>query len=277
MTVKLGICSVSLFDHTPDQAIATAVAAGYGGIEWRVTDAGAGTGTDRFDDNLCTLAPGEVAEAVARCASAGLTVIGLDTYVDSGDRDAAERAFALAATAGVPWIRFRAPWRDGTPFPEAFSAATAFVADLERRGTAHGVRALLELHQRTICPSASLAHRLLSGTDPAVVGVLYDAGNVMIEGYEDHRIALDVLGPYLAGVHLKNVAFDRPPGGGVWQPRWSPLDDGVVDVAALLEALDAVGFDGWISLEDFSDDRSPADTARHNAAVLARLSAGTPS
>ena len=104
-----------------------------------------------------------------------------------------------------------------------------------------------------------------------------DAGNLMIEGYEDHRIALDLLGPYLAGVHLKNVAFDRPPGGGVWRPRWSPLDDGVVDVAGLLAALDAVDFDGWVSLEDFSDDRSPADTAHHNAAVLARLSVGTPS
>ena len=275
--MNLGICSVSLFDHTPEQAIATVTAAGYGGIEWRVTDAGAGAGTDRFDDNRCTLTPGEVAAVVARCASAGLTVIGLDTYVDSGDRDGAERAFALAAATGVPWIRFRAPWRDGTPWRQAFSAATAFVAYLEQRGIAHGVRALLELHQRTICPSASLAHRLLAGTDPAAVGVLYDAGNLMIEGYEDHRIALDLLGPYLAGVHLKNVAFDRPPGGGVWQPRWSPLDDGVVDVAGLLEALDAVGFDGWISLEDFSDDRSPADTAHHNAAVLARLSAGRPS
>jgi sugar phosphate isomerase/epimerase len=275
VTVDLGICSVSLFDHTPDQAIATAVAAGYGGIEWRVTDAGAGAGTDRFTDNRCTLAPDEVAGAVARCADAGLTVIGLDTYVDSGDRDGAERALALAAATGVPWIRFRAPWRDGTPIQQAFDAASAFVADLERRALAHGVRALLELHQRTICPSASLAHRLLSGADPGAVGVLYDAGNLAIEGYEDHRTALELLGPHLAGVHLKNVAFDRPGGGGVWQPRWSPLDDGVVDVAGLLAALDAVGFGGWISLEDFSDDRTPADTAHHNAAVLARLHVGT--
>jgi sugar phosphate isomerase/epimerase len=276
VSMKLGICSVSLFDHTPDEAIATALAAGYAGIEWRVTDAGAGAGTDRFTDNRCTLAPDEVARAVARCAAGGLAVIGLDTYVDSGDRGGAERALALAAATGVPWIRFRAPWRDATPVREAFAAATAFVADLQRSALAHGVRALLELHQRTICPSASLGLRLLADADPAAVGVLYDAGNLPIEGYEDHRTALELLGPHLAGVHLKNVAFDRPDGGGVWRPRWSPLDDGVVDVAGLLAALDAVGFAGWVSLEDFSDDRSPADTAHHNAAVLARLRVGTP-
>jgi sugar phosphate isomerase/epimerase len=272
--MRLGICSVSLFDRTPGQAIATAVAAGYAGIEWRVTDEGAGSGTDRFADNRCTLAPDEVAGAVERCAAAGLAVIGLDTYVDSGDRDGAERALALAAATGVPWMRFRAPWRDGTPFREAFRAAAAFVADLERRALANGVRALLELHQRTICPSASLAHRLVGGTDPAAVGVLYDAGNLVFEGYEDHRLALELLGPHLAGVHLKNAAFDRPVGGGAWQPRWSPLDDGVVDVPGLLAALDGVGFAGWISLEDFSDERSTVDTAHHNAAVLDQLLVG---
>jgi hypothetical protein len=38
------------------------------------------------------------------------------------------------------------------------------------------------------------------------------------EGFEDYRIGLELLGSYLAHVHLQNAAFERPEGGGVWDP-----------------------------------------------------------
>ncbi len=98
----------------------------------------------------------------------------------------------------------------------------------------------------TLCPSASLAHRLVSYFDPETIGVIYDPGNMVHEGFEDYRIGLELLGPYLAHVHLKNAAFSWPEGdGGVWTPRWAPLEDGVVNLPQLFNALHAVDYAGW--------------------------------
>ncbi|MEV0070881.1 MULTISPECIES: sugar phosphate isomerase/epimerase [unclassified Amycolatopsis] len=274
--MKMGICSVCLPDLTPEQAVGAVRDLGYTGIEWRIAPDRAAAGAPSFFGyNRCTVAPTlhDVARAVELSHSAGLSVLGLDTYLDTGDHEGANLAFELAADADVPWIRVRAPWRDGRPYRELLSEALGFFAVLERLGRDHGVRALLELHQRSIAPSASLGHRLVGEFDPRWLGVIYDAGNLAIEGYEDHRLAFDLLGPHLAHVHLKNVAYTRPVEGGPWQSRWSTLDDGVVDVAGLLTALQDVGYDGWVSLEDFSTLRPPTETARFNAELLTDLAA----
>ncbi|MCD6055037.1 MAG: Xylose isomerase domain protein barrel [Rubrobacteraceae bacterium] len=135
------------------------------------------------------------------------------------------------------------------------------VEDLAR---SHGVKALIEIHHRTICPSASLAHRLVSALDPDLVGVILDPGNMAQEGFEDYRIGAELLGPYLAHVHIKNSAFEWPAGGGVWEPRWAPLEDGVVDFGLVFEALEYVGYDAWLVIEDFSGVRPSREALRYN-------------
>jgi sugar phosphate isomerase/epimerase len=84
------------------------------------------------------------------------------------------------------------------------------------------------------------------------------------EGFEDYRIRAELLGPYLAHVHIKNSAFERPAGGGVWEPRWAPLEDGVADFGQVFEALENVGYDGWFVMEDFSGVRPSKEALRHN-------------
>ncbi|MEV6157407.1 sugar phosphate isomerase/epimerase family protein [Nonomuraea sp. NPDC052129] len=270
--MKLGVYSICLPDLTPAQGIAAAAAAGYAGMEWRVGDLPApGDAPGFFRGNRCTVPPDPAAlAAVAReTRAAGLTVIGLGVYIDHGDVGKAEAALRLAAGVNVPWIRLRAPWRDASSrYGAQFAAAVEFFSRVAELAERYGVMALIEQHQRTICPSASLTERLVSRFDPAYIGVIYDAGNLVLEGYEDHRMALDILGPYLAHVHVKNAAFDRPTGGGVWTPRWTPMDDGVLDVPALLTELDRAGYEGWISVEDFSTDRTPVDALRFNAEFL---------
>jgi sugar phosphate isomerase/epimerase len=84
------------------------------------------------------------------------------------------------------------------------------------------------------------------------------------EGFEDYRIGAELLGPYLAHVHVKNAAFERPAGGGVWEPRWAPLEDGVVDFGLVFEALALVGYRGWLVIEDFSGSRPSREALKHN-------------
>jgi sugar phosphate isomerase/epimerase len=122
----------------------------------------------------------------------------------------------------------------------------------------------VEIHHGTICPSASSAYRLVSHFDPEAIGVIYDPGNMVFEGFEDYRLGIELLGPYLAHVHIKNAAYTIPEKGGVWIPCWAPLEDGVVNFTWLFTALQEAGYDGWLSMEDFSEARPSGEELRHN-------------
>lgn len=271
--MKLALCSVGLADLTPDRAITEAARAGYTGIEWRVSDQVATQGEADFrSNNYCTVRPtlDEVRAVAASCSEAGLTVVGLNPYLHVGDLDGVEQLMALAATVGASHVRLRAPAPELDGFHELMLATRNYLAEVSALAERYRVRGLLEMHQGTLCPSASLAAQAVAGLPPEAIGVIYDAGNVLVEGYEDHRIALQILGPYLAHVHLKNVAFGRPHDGGAWRHRWAPLDDGVLDVPVLLRILGKAGYHGWISVEDLSTDRPTTETLRFDADYLRR-------
>jgi sugar phosphate isomerase/epimerase len=223
-----------------------------------------------WGNNLCTLEPTveEARRARRLSEEAGLEIPGLGTYVALGDLEAAHEAMRFAVTAGVPQVRVGAGAPDGRPYEELFDAAREFLAGVEDLARSHGVKALIEIHHKTICPSASLAQRLVSSFDPGLVGVILDPGNMAQEGFEDYRIGAELLGPYLAHVHIKNSAFERPAGGGVWEPRWAPLEDGVVDFGQVFEALEHVGYDGWLVMEDFSGVRPSREALKYNLEFL---------
>jgi sugar phosphate isomerase/epimerase len=271
--MKVGVFTVSLPDLTPDEAVREIKDAGYDGVEWRVTHVPEELRSDEssfWGNNLCTLEPTveEARRARRLSEEAGLEIPGLGTYVALGDLEAAHEAMRFAVTAGVPQVRVGAGAPDGRPYEELFDAAREFLAGVEDLARSHGVKALIEIHHKTICPSASLAQRLVSSFDPGLVGVILDPGNMAQEGFEDYRIGAELLGPYLAHVHIKNSAFERPAGGGVWEPRWAPLEDGVVDFGQVFEALEHVSYDGWLVMEDFSGVRPSREALKFNLEFL---------
>ena len=250
--------------------------AGYDGVEWRMTHVPEALKTEPpsfWGNNLCTLEPTEADARRGRALAegAGLAVVGLGTYIRAGDLGATERMMHLAGMAGAPWVRVGVGTMGEGSYAETFDAAKDFLAGAETLAGKYGAKALVEIHHGTICPSASLAHRLVSGFDPGRVGVIFDPGNMVYEGFEDYRIGLELLGPYLAHVHLKNAAFERPEGGGVWKPRWAPLEDGVVNLEVLFAALRGVGYEGWLVVEDFSAVRPSTEALGHNLRLVRSL------
>jgi sugar phosphate isomerase/epimerase len=275
-SMNVGVFTVGLPDLTPEEAVREIKDAGYDGVEWRVArvpDEVKGEEPSFWGNNLCTLAPTEEEARRARRISeeAGLEIPGLGTYVAVGDLEAANEAMRFAVTAGASQVRVGAGAPDGRHYEELFAAAREFLAGVEDLARSYGVKALIEIHHRTICPSASLAHRLVSAFDADMVGVILDPGNMAQEGFEDYRIGAELLGPYLAHVHIKNSAFERPAGGGVWEPRWAPLEDGVVDFGQVFEALEHVGYDGWLVMEDFSGVRPSREALRYNLEFVRSL------
>ncbi|MFC4121648.1 sugar phosphate isomerase/epimerase family protein [Nonomuraea zeae] len=269
--MRLGVCSACLPELTPQQAIEATAAAGYAGIEWRVSaETGSPGPADFLSNNRCTLRPDRTAVRRARelCDGAGLAVAGLNGYLAAGDLPGVEHLMSLAAEAGAPRVRLWAPRLAGGGFHRALGQAIEFFDQVAELAGRFGVQALLEMHQRTICPSTALAVRVVGHLPPHLVGVIYDPGNGVLEGSEDPRMALEILGEHLAHVHIKNVAFERPQDGGPWRPRWMPMHDGVLDVPAILRLLEQTGYRGWVSVEDFSTGRPPRESLAANAAYL---------
>ena len=128
-----------------------------------------------------------------------------------------------------------------------------------------------------IMPSASLAWRLVEGFPPERVGVIYDPGNMVVEGYECYKMGMELLGDHLAHVHVKNGSMEkgpvRPDGTQEWKRMWAPLKEGIADWRQILADL----YEGYLSSENFSEEpleEKLAGDARYVRALLAEVQGG---
>ncbi len=284
--MKHSLFSVMVPEWNPDAVLREVAACGYEGIEWRVTD------TDpRLKDaplsywgrNLCTLELGtllETAEQVRDMTErAGLETAALAGYHKLADLKSTEKMLAAARLMKAPLIRVTPQlYAQETGYDALFELDRSCLEKTVPMALDSGVRVCVETHPRNITPSASAARRLLDGLDPKAVGVIFDPGNMVTEGYEDTRMGLDILGPYLAHVHVKNSAWfknaDAGDGEHPWSARPVSLDEGIIDWRDALADLQAVGYSGYLSFEDFSDTRSIEDKVRFNIDYVRSLAAG---
>ena len=274
--MKLSVFTAALPDWSPDEALRHLSEQGWDGVEWRVVDQQDAPEPGFWAGNRCTWPLHSLERDVPRIRElteqAGLEMSGIGGYATCHDREDVETLLAATAALGAPQVRVRTPNLGGAPYPELFDGARRAYAWVAERAAHHGVKALVELHHQTIASSPSAALRLLAGLDPAAVGVIHDLGNLVIEGGEEHRAGLEMLGEYLAHVHVKNCAWhavETADDGTVrWEPRWEELPTGQADVHDYLRLLKEVGYDGWVALEDFSTDRPLTERTARNLAYL---------
>lgn len=280
--MQFAVFTVMMPEYEPEEAVSLLREVGYQGVEWRVTHRAVTPGSppSYWQNNRCTIDIGTVDAQAADLArltrDAGLAVPALGTYMPMTERDAIERAMRAARELGCPRIRVSPPRYDRSiGYSRLFAEALAGYIDVERLARSYGVQVCLEIHMGNICSSPSLAHRLVSHFDPRYIGVILDPGNMVYEGYEDWRMGMELLGPYLAHVHLKNSQWQcvgaKPTGEANWQPSAAAIDQGIVDVRQFIADLRAVGYDGWCSFEDFSDSGSTRDKLARNLAYVKAL------
>jgi sugar phosphate isomerase/epimerase len=292
--MKFAVFTVSLPEYTPEQAVQKLAGWGYDGIEWRVTDdplmsgngrtvAGHGTQVGFWSGNRCTLSLSSLIEEAdfvqrvrAMTEQAGLAMPNIGTYVSCEEPALVEQAMLGVKALGAPALRVRVPNYDGKqPYLKLRDDALAQYRDVEAMAKRHGVKAMIEIHMNNIVPSSSAAAQFASHFDPKYVGIIHDAGNNVYEGYEQYRMGFEVLGPYLAHVHLKNAQWvvkgKRDDGSTEWQATWAPIQKGCVDFRRLLDALHAVGYDGWLAFEDFSTEQPLDVRTKENLMCVKRL------
>lgn len=266
MGFKYSVFTVMTPDLTLEEVVQCLQEYGYDGVEWRVhmvpqemppkLDYWRGNRATVDFARIRDLAP----EIQALSDTYELAIPNLGTYLSYKLLEDVEHAMQAAKTMNCPQIRVGAPHYDGTRnYNDIFEEAVEGYLEVAALARTYGVKALIELHMGTICPSASSGHRFVSNFDPDFVGVICDPGNMICEGFENWQMGMELLGPYLAHVHVKNAAWrivGEEDGTKQWRTDMVPLREGAVEWLSILRALRSIGYDGWLSFEDFS----PGDT-----------------
>ncbi|KOP64260.1 xylose isomerase [Bacillus sp. FJAT-18019] len=262
--MKLSVFTVATPDLAPEELAKAAADAGIESIEWRFKEVPADAATEKpsfWRLNRCSMDPGGTQEDWLRFREAAdkyerrsLAVV---PYLSCGDVEATEKVMQAAKLIGASFIRAGIPGYDRKRnYNELYDQAVQYLHEVEELAAAYGVKALVETHHLTIAPSAGLAHRLVSHFNPQHIGVLYDPGNMVYEGYENYRMGLELLGPYLGHVHVKNGGYRKTPSvdgtSAVWSAEWSALSQGAVPWRQVIQDLQSVGYDGYYGIEDFS-------------------------
>ncbi|MBD8837895.1 sugar phosphate isomerase/epimerase [Paenibacillus sp. CFBP 13594] len=294
--MKLSVFTVATPDLNAEELASAAAAAGIDGIEWRfrgIPEDAISEEPSYWRNNRCSVDPSRWQEQVPvfreAASGQGRKSIALVPYLNCGDLAATEQAFQAAAGLETSMIRVGVPGYDRkTSYPELYRQAVDYLSEVQDLAKQYNVKAIVETHHQTIAPTASLAYRLVQSFEPQHVGVLYDPGNMVHEGYENHRMGLELLGPYLAHVHVKNAGWFEAEGkdsqkadstgksSGVdlntaWKCHWTPLTEGMVDWVQMVRDLRAVGYDGYYGIEDFSGALESKAMLQHFADVFAEI------
>jgi sugar phosphate isomerase/epimerase len=248
--MKLGVYSLVTPDYETEEAAELIADIGYQGVEWTVDYPRAvWDGVSRWHINTDEM---EKTAVAARNAAEqnGLTIPSLGTRCHCMDLAGVRKCMEVARRVGAMGIRVAVPHYDGsTHHEELFARTREAYAAVEKLAKQMGVRALIEMHFGLISASASATCRILEGRDPAWVGVLYDPGNMVYEGFENYKMGVEMLRPYLHHVHAKSAGWVRK--DAKWAVENMSLSEGMVDWPAVIAALKSVGYEGFIDIEDF--------------------------
>jgi len=194
----------------------------------------------------------------------GLEVTSVASYASLSDLERAEKLVTACGQAGIANMRI-APLVPQTE-PRVFDAGKIILETQKRlkeilpTSKSAGVRLCFELHPGGICASASAAMRFLEAFDPSAVGILYDPGNLVGEGYEKPRMAISIMGPYLAEIHMKNGRWIEAEKGldgeSVWKTESCRIEEGTYPLAELFDILAEINYEGWIIEEGHEEGLS---------------------
>ena len=282
--MKFGVFSVSMPEYDIEETVKLLSKLGYDGVEWRVAAPPPLEKPEYYSYenrywtyNKSTLDIGNIGEEAKKakelCDLHGLEIYSLTTYLKPHETEAIEKVLKAASGINCRNVRVFPPQYDETVnYRSIFDRTVAELKQLETLAIKYGVRINLEIHMGNIIPSASAAYRLVSGLDPKAIGIIFDPGNMVHEGFENYKLGFELLGEYLSYVHVKNAVWKTVEalenGQVVWKPEWSPLKKGFANIPKLISTLKETGDQGYVSVEDFSNEEDTETKLKNNLKFL---------
>lgn len=260
--MKLGVYTACIPEYSPEEGMRIIKELGYDGVEWRVWEGVPRSLPDQYDfesrywsTNLCSLDLEDMENSATQlkkiCVHEKVEVCSLTTYLSPWDTEKIDTALKAAEILECRNIRVLAPEYDGSDHYRLLLDRTLKqIEQLEKLAKGYGKRVNFEQHMKTIIPSASAAYRLVSNFDPDHIGVIFDPGNMVFEGFENYQMTLELLGDYLAHVHIKNSAWKlvKTSEDGVhhWEADWAPLKTGYADLRKVIRLLKERKYNGYL-------------------------------
>lgn len=213
-------------------------------------------GPDGLAEGAREVARRELQRLVA--AGGEVLVVALD---GGGDRD----AWSGRVAAGAP------QWKAA-----AFEGLAALLGELVEAAP-DGVKIAFHPHTATWVESPDEVEALAARLPDTGAGLCLDVGHYLVGGGEPVR-AIRHYGPLVTHVHLKDVdasvlARMRSGeidgfGSAVRERIFAELGNGALDLHGALTTLDAVGYDGWLMVEQDSSWLPPSEAAAVGGRVL---------
>ncbi len=277
MALQISLYTLLAKDVSLEEAVRLAAGAGFDAVDIRQREDGIHIMPDIGVD--------DARDVRAMVEDAGLHVSGLTTYWEVGvvEREAAaqhlagiERSLRTAEVLGAKLMRVSSGDYDRRYDYEvcraAFRDQMARVAEM---GAAHGIVVTPEQHGGRYIASAGQCLDMLRGLEHPYLGIVFDPGNAVSEGFERPWVQVRMLAGWIRNVHVKNrmtaagdpLSHARLPGGNVH------VDEGVLDWDEIADELVAIGYDGYLTAEDFAEFDSLAEKFAWNAQFLRGLAA----
>lgn len=146
-----------------------------------------------------------------------------------------------------PGVKFHIDIAPGYDWEQLWSTFVDTVKGCLQRAKAHGLRFSIENHTHTMMPETNAFLRLWDAIRDPALGINLDIGWIALER-EYPPVAIHKTGKHLMNVHARDI-------DGLMR-RFVHAGQGVMDFKAIAEALKAVRFQGFVSLEQ---DGQPGD------------------
>ena len=269
MSLTLNLCTAILPKFLYGDTVKIAVAAGYQGIELRVDD--------HYHKSLEELSS-RGASIRRKLDQVGLRVPILNSYISVNNEHAIDLLLYCCQKMNIPKARIVLPrscrasvshqanvkaiipsYEVNQKPEELINELKKTLKRLEGKARQAGVKLLLELHWGTVMSSFTSAYLLTQDLDPDCIGITFDPANMLVEGKEDWEFGLKLIRPYVANVHVKNVAWTSTPKGWLW--GWTTVMHGMVNWAEIISLLTQNQYQGDYAIEDFLTPSSSKPSA----------------
>ena len=176
-----------------------------------------------------------------------------------------KRGSDFAKKLGINQIATHAGFMPENPHDPLYAGMIDALREVALYCKANGQRFLFETGQET--PVALLRAFEDIGTDN--LGINFDTGNLILYGKANPVDALDMIGPYVRDLHIKDALY---PTTGLNLGKEMPVGDGKANFPAIVARLKELGYDGALTIErEITGEQQTKDILRAKALLESLL------